>query len=92
MTYVPHSAEALEYVDFEELEHILGEHLSPGLHALALAWCNRACDIQVERLINAICAHDPGLAGLCAHVLVDLESTDGLCKAAKARLKVEDAA
>ena len=92
MTYIPHSAEALEYVPFEELEHILGDNLTPGLHALALRWCERACDYQVERLINALAAHDPGLAGLLAHVVVDLESTEGLCAAAKARRKVEGAA
>ncbi len=92
MAYIPHSAEALDYLSFETLESLIHEHLPPGLDALALRWCEHASDIQVQLLIEGLAAHQPGLAGLIAHVMVELESTDGLCPPARARLKGEDAA
>jgi len=86
MKHVPHSAEALDAIPIEDLESIIRDQVPPGVFRLALQWAERQCDYQVGQFIDALAAHDPRTASLCAHVADELNSVEGLCSPAKERL------
>jgi hypothetical protein len=87
MSHVKNASEALDFIPLEDMESIVRHHLPPGVFCLALRWLRGSADWDVEQFINALVAHDPELAGLCAHVLADLRSVEGLCPPARARAK-----